>query len=400
MQEKKALPPMDEPVPFLSATTLADKIRKQQAYIKRIKQVNQILNAVFEDRFIDAIEDARKVDKYIANTILTEKELERCKPLLGIPETVKQSCSVEGSLKRVDVKAASDCAALHRLREAGAIPILISNTPEMCVSWECNNLITGTTCNAYDINCSSGGSSGGESRLPAMFNGVFGHKSTPGVIPIGHWPRTPDESFRVYFTPGPLTRFAEDLKLMMTALSGNISTEIKLHEKIIYMKVDLVPAVQQEIRAAVVDAQKDNLYIELLKCIFGASKYHRDILLFYLLMKANALIPRKKRGKYENAYNHLRQLFLSKLNTSGVFLYPTFPTSAFRHGELLPKVTGMMYSILFNVLGFPATQIPTGFDKNGLPIGLQVVAAPNQDRLCIAVAMELEKRFGGWIPPA
>lgn len=98
----------------------------------------------------------------------------------------------------------------------------------MCVSWECNNFITGTTCNPYDTNRNSGGSSGGEVctkhflflyntervkdqfrhcneiqgallgsgasivglgsdvagsvRIPAMFNGVFGHKSTPGVL--------------------------------------------------------------------------------------------------------------------------------------------------------------------------------------------------------------------------
>ena len=30
---------------------------------------------------------------------------------------------------------------------------------------------------------------------------------------------------------------------------------------------------------------------------------------------------------------------------------------------------------------------------------MQVIAAPNQDRLCIAVAEELEKAFGGWVPP-
>lgn len=37
--------------------------------------------------------------------------------------------------------------------------------------------------------------------------------------------------------------------------------------------------------------------------------------------------------------------------------------------------------------------------KNGLPLGIQVVAAPNQDRLCFAVARELERTFGGYVPP-
>lgn len=43
------------------------------------------------------------------------------------------------------------------------------------------------------------------------------------------------------------------------------------------------------------------------------------------------------------------------------------------------------------------TQVPMGL-KNGLPVGIQVVAAPYQDRLCIAVAKELERAFGGYVP--
>lgn len=63
------------------------------------------------------------------------------------------------------------------------------------------------------------------------------------------------------------------------------------------------------------------------------------------------------------------------------------------------KSSGVSYLMIFNTLGLPSTHVPCGFDKNGLPIGIQVVAAPNQDRLCFAVAEELEKCFGGWIPP-
>jgi len=40
-----------------------------------------------------------------------------------------------------------------------------------------------------------------------------------------------------------------------------------------------------------------------------------------------------------------------------------------------------------------------GLDSSGLPIGLQVVSKENNDRLCLAVANELEKAFGGWVPP-
>lgn len=39
-----------------------------------------------------------------------------------------------------------------------------------------------------------------------------------------------------------------------------------------------------------------------------------------------------------------------------------------------------------------------GLNSEGLPIGIQVVGNINQDRLTLAVALELEKAFGGWVP--
>lgn len=59
----------------------------------------------------------------------------------------------------------------------------------------------------------------------------------------------------------------------------------------------------------------------------------------------------------------------------------------------------LLLSGIINVLKFPATNIPMGLDSSGLPIGLQVVSKENNDRLCLAVANELEKAFGGWVPP-
>lgn len=47
----------------------------------------------------------------------------------------------------------------------------------------------------------------------------------------------------------------------------------------------------------------------------------------------------------------------------------------------------------------PACQIPLGLGSEGVPLGLQVVANYNNDRLCLAVACELEKAFGGWKAP-
>lgn len=60
---------------------------------------------------------------------------------------------------------------------------------------------------------------------------------------------------------------------------------------------------------------------------------------------------------------------------------------------------GIMYVMLAAALNLPSTHIPLGLNKEGLPIGIQVIAGQFQDRLCIAVAQFLERKFGGWIPP-
>jgi fatty acid amide hydrolase 2 len=56
--------------------------------------------------------------------------------------------------------------------------------------------------------------------------------------------------------------------------------------------------------------------------------------------------------------------------------------------------------IAFNLAGVPVTQVPLGLDRRGLPLGVQVAAGHARDDLAIAVALELEHVFGGWVPPA
>lgn len=55
--------------------------------------------------------------------------------------------------------------------------------------------------------------------------------------------------------------------------------------------------------------------------------------------------------------------------------------------------------MIFNLFGFPSTHVPLGKDRDGLPVGFQVVAAPYQDRLPMCIAAEIEAAFGGWQHP-
>lgn len=67
-----------------------------------------------------------------------------------------------GAKLRKGLKADQDGDAVANLRNAGAIPLAVTNTPELCCSVETFNGVTGYTCNPYDLKRSCGGSSGGE----------------------------------------------------------------------------------------------------------------------------------------------------------------------------------------------------------------------------------------------
>jgi fatty acid amide hydrolase 2 len=61
--------------------------------------VNPYLNAVVEDRFEDAVRDAQEVDRLVTSHCKAEQEIEKETPLLGVPLTVKECCSVKGCIK-------------------------------------------------------------------------------------------------------------------------------------------------------------------------------------------------------------------------------------------------------------------------------------------------------------
>lgn len=84
------------------------------------------------------------------------------------------------------------------------------------------------------------------------------------------------------------------------------------------------------------------------------------------------------------------------LGDDGIFLFPSHPKIAPYHNEPILFPFNFGYTGIFNALGLPVTQCPLGLSKEGIPMGIQVVSAINNDRLSIAVARQLEKGFGGW----
>lgn len=78
---------------------------------------------------------------------------------------------------------------------------------------------------------------------------------------------------------------------------------------------------------------------------------------------------------------------------------PTFPVVAPKHHAPWRRPISAAYTALFNVLEKPATVVPVGFERRGLPVTLQIVGARGQDHVTIRVAELLEEAFGGWVLP-
>jgi len=51
---------------------------------------------------------------------------------------------------------------------------------------------------------------------------------------------------------------------------------------------------------------------------------------------------------------------------------------------------------LFNVLGYAVTVVPVGFDEEGMPVAVQIIARRGNDHLTLAAAAVVERQFGGW----
>ncbi len=96
-------------------------------------------------------------------------------------------------------------------------------------------------------------------------------------------------------------------------------------------------------------------------------------------------------------------LFKSEMNTllgaNAILLFPTQPRTAPSHNQLFLSPFDFVYAGIFNALELPATNVPMGFDRHKMPVGIQVVGAWGNDVLTIKAATELEVAFGGWQPP-
>jgi len=333
---------------------------------------------------------------------------------------------------------------------------------------ESDNRVYGRTNNPYDARCTAGGSSGGEGsivgsgaspfglgadvggsiRMPAFFNGVFGHKATPGMVPNeGQFPVTSTARGQQMLATGPLCRRAEDLAPLLSVLSQRPITDPASVDmaslRVLDVATDgrwrpqaelaqaqrraaqhlaargatveprLFPAFRQSLliwAAAMEEASPDKFAAmmgegevvppgrELMRWAARRSAHTLPAIGLALVENVLDMLPGDI-GRYRELGDRLRQEVIDAMGSRGVLLYPPYPSTAPRHGEPLRPPLLFTYTALLNALGLPVTQVPLGLDSRGLPLGVQVVTAPGNDHLAIAVALELERAFGGWRPP-
>jgi Asp-tRNA(Asn)/Glu-tRNA(Gln) amidotransferase A subunit family amidase len=232
---------------FLPAVEMARQIHEKKispveladAHLAKIERLNPKLNAFVH---VDA-ERVRGEARAAEAAVMKDSALG---PLLGVPISIKSSIDVAGmrceagTRLRAGNVAKQDAPLVARLRQAGAIVLGVTNTPELLMAWETDNLLYGRTNSPWDLERTPGGSSGGEAaaiaagmsaggvgsdgggsiRVPAHFSGICGLKPTPGRVPAtGHFPVS-GGPFALIGVVGPMARSVADLKTLFEAMQG------------------------------------------------------------------------------------------------------------------------------------------------------------------------------------
>ncbi|XP_045197777.1 fatty-acid amide hydrolase 2-like [Mercenaria mercenaria] len=486
----KVVPPVEDDVLLQSAVTLARKIRSRELravdvmekYISRVTEMHDHLNTVVARRFSEAREEAQALDEELDRKAADEKFSEKNKPLLGVPLSVKEAFCVTGMpnsgglVSRGIFRAESDCPVVGRLREAGAIPYCMTNVSELCMWYESANRLYGRSNNPYHTGRIVGGSSGGEGcniasggavvgigsdiggsiRMPAFFNGIFGHKPSRGLVPNdGQFPIATGKD-RDLMSTGPMCRYMDDILPMLKVMAGsnkqaNLGRQVDVSQLCVYNIVDdggslLVSKVDTQLKQAQAkvvhfletslgakvktisipkfkfavdiwaakmttsggttfceymgyEGPAINPHLEFLKWCIGRSKHTLPAIALGCVEKLDHLLEgvnRKALESFEKLETEMNEL----LDENSVIIYPSHPKVAPYHNQPLMYPFNWAYTGLFNTLGLPVTQVPLGLSKEGLPLGVQIVAGMNQDAVSIAVAQELEDgQIAGWVNP-
>ncbi|WP_432186018.1 amidase [Streptomyces sp. Tue6028] len=293
---------------------------------------------------------------------------------------------------------------------------------------------------------SLGTDGGGSVRIPAAFCGIFGLKPTYGRVPL-----YPASAFGTLSHVGPMTRDAADAALLLDVISGPDARDwsalgpaagsfVDALEggvrglRVAYSpslggQVAVRPAVAAAVRGAVERLAGLGAYVaeddpdctdpvDAFHTLWfsGAARVtqrlgpHQRELLDPGLREICALGARSGALDYLAAVDVRMELGrrMGRFHQSyDVLVTPTLPLTAFEAGAEVPARSGHRrwtgwtpFTYPFNMTQQPAATVPVGVDGDGLPVGLQIVAARHRDDLVLRTAQALyEAGVAGVAPP-
>ncbi len=407
--------------------------------LDRIERLNPLLNA-----FLTVLaEDARREARYAAEAL---RRGENWGPLHGIPVGVKDLIDVEGvpttagsDFLRGNI-ATADAAVIRRLRAAGAIIIGKTHLHEFALGATNINPHYGPARNPWNTTLSPGGSSGGSAaavasgmclgalgtdtggsvRLPAALCGLTGLRpatgqiSTEGVIPLS-W--TLD-------TVGPIAHTAQDVALLLDALDLGRTTSYAEHlsksvgglrlglpnDDAIWREtaLDGVAAVRTAVeRLAELGMKVVEVNLPLLADAFQAARiisradsavYHYERLASEP-QRFGADVRRKLEwGMTLRAVDYVQALRLGQAWRTAlgelfaehvdVLVTPTTPIAAIEIADEEPTPDPLTFTYPFSLSHLSALSIPCGFTRDGLPLGMQLIAPQAGTLLNVAHAYQ------------
>ncbi len=452
---------------YSSARAMASAIRRRdisseelvRACLDRIEAVNGALNAVVQIAPDKAIGRAREADAAIAGG-------ETWGPLHGVPMTIKDSLDTAGMITTGGTKGRAsfvperDATVVARLRGAGAILLGKTNTPELTLSFETDNLVYGRTSNPYDLTRTPGGSSGGAAaivaaggvpfdigsdyggsiRLPAHFCGIAGIKPSAGrvsrtghIYPFGGL----QDSFQQI---GPLARSVDDLCFITPLIAGPdwIDPSITPMPWLDPLDVDLgtlrvsshtdngvvtptaetkrtVEAVAWALSSMVrsVDEIRPPQVEESYELCLDLYRWDGGAAVSRLLREAGTTehtlprittataIPPVQLDALIARWYAFRSRMLSFMERYDAIVCPVNATPAVPHGAAVAgTLAPFSYTMTYNVTGWPGAVVRAGTSPEGLPIGVQIVTRPGREDVALALARFVETACGGYQRPA
>ena len=449
----------------LSVKTLAEELRTKkissvelvQTYLNRIDEVNPWLNAVIHTTAESALADARNADAMLMRGMSLG-------PLHGIPMTVKDSLNTAGVIttwsvpSRSDVIPDNDATVVARLKAAGAILLGKTNTPELTLSFETNSPIFGPTNNPYDVDRTAGGSSGGSAaivaasgspfdigsdtggsvRVPCHCCGVTGIRPTSGRVPrtgnaIG--PGGPIDSLT---TIGPITRYVEDLELILPLISGPDARDpsiVSMPETTL-TNINLkglrgafhtdngIRSPDDEtttaVHTAVKTLMKAGVRFEEVRPpgIEETMELFVDLMNWGYVWRAHLLEPpisgttsnpqpniatdlsAKHINHLIHRWDRFRARMLAFIAPIDFLVCPTNALPAMTHGQSQDNLDAFSYTMTYSLTGWPAAVVRAATSPMGLPISIQIVAQPWHENIVLSAASQIERELGGWVRPS